>query len=129
MIFSDTDSRKQLEAILHPLIHTEVMRRIEIASSPYIIIVVPLLLETGNYCETVTRILVIDCNEECQITRTISRGGLSEQEVRAIMATQKSRQERLNQADDVIVNNMDISHLQRQVKIQHNKYLSLLNEN
>ncbi len=129
MIFSDINSRKQLEAILHPLIQTEVMRRIEIASSPYIIIVVPLLLETGSYCEAVTRILVIDCNEECQITRTILRSGLSEQEVRAIMATQKSRQERLNQADDVIVNNADISHLQRQVKIQHNKYLSLLNEN
>ena len=128
MIFSDTNSKKKLEAILHPLIKTEVIRRIEIASSPYIIIVVPLLLETNSYCETVTRILVIDCNEECQITRTISRGELSEQEVRAIMATQKSRQERLNQADDVIVNNTDISHLQRQVKIQHNKYLSLLNE-
>ena len=129
MIFSDIDSRKQLEAILHPLIQTEVMRRIEIASSPYIIIVVPLLLETGSCCEAVTRILVIDCNEECQISRTILRSGLSEQEVRAIMATQKSRQERLNQADDVIVNNADISHLQRQVKILHNKYLSLLNEN
>jgi len=129
MIFSDIDSRKQLEAILHPLIQTEVMRRIEIASSPYIIIVVPLLLETGSCCESITRILVIDCTEECQITRTILRSGLSEQEVRAIMATQKSRQERLNQADDVIVNNADISHLQRQVKIQHNKYLSLLNEN
>ena len=129
MIFSNIDSRKKLEAILHPLIQTEVMRRIEIASSPYIIIVVPLLLETGDYRETVTRILVIDCSEECQITRTISRGGLSKQEVHAIMATQKSRQERLNQADDVIVNNMNIYHLQRQVKIQHNKYLSLLNEN
>jgi len=129
MIFSDTNSRKQLEAILHPLIQTEVMRRIEIDSSPYIIIVVPLLLETGSYCKIVTRILVIDCSEECQITRTISRGGLSEQEVRAIMATQRSRQERLNQADDVIINNTDISHLQRQVKIQHNKYISLLNEN
>ena len=129
MIFSDINSRKQLEAILHPLIQIEVMRRIEIASSPYIIIVIPLLLETGSYCEIVTRILVIDCDEECQITRTILRSELSEQEVRAIMATQKSRQERLNQADDVIVNNADISHLQRQVKIQHNKYLSLLNGN
>ena len=128
-IFFDINSRKKLEEILHPLIQTEVMHRIETASSPYIIIVVPLLLETGDYCETVTRILVVDCNEECQISRTISRGGLNKEEVRAIMTTQKSRQERLNQADDVIVNNADISHLQRQVKIQHNKYLSLLNRN
>ena len=102
------------------------MCRIETASSPYIIIVVPLLLETGSYCETVTRVLVIDCNEDCQIARTISRDGLNKEEVRAIMATQISREERLNQADDVIVNNTDISNLKKRVKIQHNKYLSLL---
>jgi dephospho-CoA kinase len=127
MIFSDFNSRKRLETILHPLIQTEVMCRIETAAAaPYIIIVVPLLLETGSYCETVTRVLVIDCNEECQIARTISRGGLNKKEVLAIMATQKSREERLNQADDVIVNNTDISNLKRKIKIQHNKYLSLL---
>lgn len=129
LIFSDIKYRKQLEAILHPLIYAEVTRRLVIAFSPYIIIVVPLLLETGNYCETVTRILVIDCDEERQITRTVSRGELNEQEVRAIMATQKSRQERLNQANDVIVNNADMSHLQEQVKMQHNKYLNLLKKN
>ena len=129
LIFSDIDSRKQLEAILHPLIQTEVMRRITISSSPYIIIVVPLLLETGSYYEIISRTLVIDCNEQYQITRTISRNELNEQEVRAIMSAQKSRQERLNQANDVIVNNTDMFCLQRQVKIQHNKYLSLSNEN
>jgi len=128
-IFSNINSRKKLEGILHPLIQTEVMRRIETASSPYIIIVVPLLLETGDYCETVTRILVVDCNEECQISRAISRGGLNKKEVLAIMATQKSRQERLNQADDVIVNDTDISSFQEKIKLQHNKYLSLLHDN
>lgn len=125
-IFSDINSRKKLEEILHPLIQTEVMHRIETASSPYIIVVAPLLLETGDYCETVTRILVVDCNEEYQISRTVSRDGLSKEEVRTIMATQKSRQERLNQADDVIVNDTDISSLQEKVKLQHNIYLSLL---
>ena len=128
-IFSDINSRKKLEGILHPLIQTEVMHRIKTVSSPYIIIVVPLLLETGDYCETVTRILVVDCNEECQISRTVSRGGLNKEEVRAIIATQKSRQERLNQADDVIVNDTDISSLQEKVKLQHNIYLSLLQKN
>ena len=59
-IFSDINSRKKLEEILHPLIQAEVMHRIENASSPYIIVVAPLLLETGDYCETVTRILVVD---------------------------------------------------------------------
>jgi dephospho-CoA kinase len=124
-IFSDINSRKKLEGILHPLIQTEVMHRIETVSSPYIIIVVPLLLETGDYCETVIRILVVDSNEEQQISRAISRGGLNKEEVRAIMATQKSRQERLNQADDVIVNDTDISSLQEKVKLQHHIYLSL----
>ena len=125
-IFSDINSRKKLEEILHPLIQAEVMHRIENASSPYIIVVAPLLLETGDYCETVTRILVVDCNEEYQISRTVSRDGLSKEEVRTIMATQKPRQERLNQADDVIVNDTDISSLQEKVKLQHNIYLSLL---
>lgn len=125
-IFSDINSRKKLEEILHPLIQAEVMHRIENASSPYIIVVAPLLLETGDYCEIVTRILVVDCNEEYQISRTVSRDGLSKEEVRTIMATQKSRHERLNQADDVIVNDTDISSLQEKVKLQHNIYLSLL---
>lgn len=129
-IFSDINSRKKLEEILHPLIQAEVMHRIETAAaSPYIIVVAPLLLETGDYCETVTRILVVDCNEEYQISRAVSRDGLSKKEVRAIMATQKSRQERLNQADDVIVNDTDISSLQEKVKLQHNIYLSLLQKN
>ena len=128
-IFSDINSRKKLEGILHPLIRTEVMHHIETTASPYIIIVVPLLLETGDYCETVIRILVVDSNEEQQISRAISRGGLNKEEVRAIMATQKSRQERLNQADDVIVNDTDISSLQEKVKLQHHIYLSLLQKN
>ena len=128
-IFSDINSRKKLEEILHPLIQAEVMHQIETVSSPYIIVVAPLLLETGDYCETVTRILVVDCNEEYQISRTVSRDGLSKEEVRTIMATQKSRQERLNQADDVIVNDTDISSLQEKVKLQHNIYLSLLQKN
>lgn len=129
-IFSDINSRKKLEEILHPLIQAEVMHRIETAAaSPYIIVVAPLLLETADYCETVTRILVVDCNEEYQISRAVSRDGLSKKEVRAIMATQKSRQERLNQADDVIVNDTDISSLQEKVKLQHNIYLSLLQKN
>lgn len=129
-IFSDINSRKKLEEILHPLIQAEVMHRIETAAaSPYIIVVAPLLLETADYCETVTRILVVDCNEEYQISRAVSRDGLSKEEVRTIMATQKSRQERLNQADDVIVNDTDISSLQEKVKLQHNIYLSLLQKN
>lgn len=128
LVFSDATSRRQLEAILHPLIRTEAVRLIALTSSPYVVIVVPLLLETGGYRENVQRILVIDCNEKNQAARAILRSGLSKYEVHAIMATQVSRQERLKQADDVIVNDMDILHLQKQVEILHRKYLTLLNE-
>ncbi|TFH12219.1 MAG: dephospho-CoA kinase [Nitrosomonadales bacterium] len=128
LIFANSASKRQLEEIIHPLIRIEVIRLITIAFSPYIIIVVPLLLETGSYREIVQRILVVDCNEECQVARAILRSGLNEQEVHAIMATQISRQARLKQANDVIVNNADMPHLQRQVEILHCKYLGLLNE-
>ncbi len=128
LVFSDGTSRRQLEAILHPLIRKEAARLTTLASSPYIVIVVPLLLETGGYREKVQRILVVDCNEEIQAARAIIRSGLNEQEVHAIMTTQISRQKRLKQADDIIVNDMDILHLQKQVEILHRKYLSLLNE-
>lgn len=128
LIFSNDASRRLLEAILHPLIRTEAARLTALASSPYIVIVVPLLFETDDYREKITRILVVDCNEENQVARAIIRSGLNEQEVHAIMATQISRQERLKQADDVIVNDMDLFHLQKQVEILHQKYLSLLNE-
>tara|TARA_Y100001936_G_scaffold200619_1_gene202519 strand:+ start:28489 stop:29094 length:606 start_codon:yes stop_codon:yes gene_type:complete len=128
IIFTNTHSRKKLEEILHPLIQIEIKRRIETSSSPYIIISVPLLLETGNYNEEITRILVIDCDEKYQITRTILRDGKNEQEVRAIIATQVSRKERINKADDIIVNNADMSTLRNKVKIQHKKYINLLNK-
>jgi len=94
-------------------------------SAPYIMMVVPLLLEAGNYREMVRRILVVDCNEQSQVERAMARGGLGEQEVRAIMAAQISRQERLHQADDVIVNNLGMTHLRQQVETLHQKYLAL----
>ncbi len=128
LVFSDNVSLRQLEAILHPLIRKETVRLIEFTSSPYIVIVVPLLLETGSYRDIVQRILVVDCDEENQVTRAIKRSELNTQQVHAIMDTQVSRQERLEHADDVIVNNMDITHLQEQVEILHQKYLNLLNE-
>ena len=128
LVFSDNASLRQLEAILHPLIRKETVRLIELTSSPYIVIVVPLLLETGSYRDIVQRILVVDCDKENQVARAIKRSGLNIQKVHAIMDTQVSRQERLEQADDVIVNNMDILNLQKQVEILHQKYLNLLNE-
>lgn len=128
LIFSDNNARQELEAILHPLIRIEVARRTAIFAAPYGLIVVPLLLEAGGYRKTIQRILVVDCDKQAQITRTVARTGLDEQAVHAIMAAQVSREERLRQADDVIANDADVSHLQRQVEALHRKYLVLANE-
>ena len=128
LVFSDDSARRKLEAILHPLIRMEVARRAAIFSAPYGMIVVPLLLETGGYRETIQRILVVDCNEQDQIARAIARTGLDEQTVRAIMATQLPRKERLQQADDVIANDADVSHIRQQVEALHGKYLALANK-
>lgn len=127
LVFSDNESRRKLEAVLHPLIRVEVARRAALFAAPYGMIVVPLLLETGGYREMIHRILVVDCNEQDQIIRTVARTGLDEQTVRAIMATQLSRNERLQQADDVIANDGDMLDLQHQVDALHRKYLALAN--
>lgn len=129
LIFSYDGSRRKLEAILHPLIRIEVVRRAAFFSTPYAMIVVPLLLETGGYREIIQRILVVDCNEQNQIARAMARTGLDEQTARAIMATQLSREARLLRADDVISNDADISHLQQQVDALHRKYLALAKKN
>lgn len=125
LVFSDSSSRHQLEKILHPFIFTEAARRAKLGSSPYAIMVIPLLFETNDYDKIIRRSLVIDCDEKNQIMRTMKRSKLNEQEVRAIIAAQLSRQKRLQKADDVIVNNNDLDYLQKQVKKYHQKYLTL----
>ena len=125
LVFLNPIFKNELEAILHPLIYQEVVRRIQLATSAYLLIVVPLLLEAKAFQELVHRILVIDCTEQLQISRTIARSKLDEQEIHAIMATQVSRKERLMQADDIIINDQDLDHLQKQVERLHLKYLAL----
>jgi dephospho-CoA kinase len=126
LVFNDIDARRKLEAILHPLIRNEVLRRVALSQAPYLIVVVPLLLETGHYEGLVQRILAVDCSEREQIRRATARSGVDEQTVRAIMAAQVSRDERLGQADDVIVNDSDLLNLEQQVRALHEKYLALV---
>jgi dephospho-CoA kinase len=128
LVFSDNAAKQKLESILHPLIYQETVRRIPLIRSEYGILVIPLLLETRNYLGLIDRVLVIDCPESLQIARTVLRSRLSKQNVRAIMATQCSRNERLKQADDVIVNDLDKQHLQHQVQVLHEKYLVLAHQ-
>lgn len=126
LAFGDSKARKRLEGVLHPLIRKESRARIASAQErPYVLIVVPLLLETGAYRELIDRIVVVDCDEAVQLARTRRRSGLSAEEVRAIMAAQLPRAERLAAADDVLHNDADMDTLRRQVEALHAKYLRL----
>ncbi|MEQ1816036.1 MAG: dephospho-CoA kinase [Nitrosomonas sp.] len=128
LIYSDSDSRLKLENILHPLILNETVQKIAQTQSSYIIVVVPLLFETDDYNNIIQRILVVDCEERQQVLRTMARSNLSEQQVIAIMTAQVLRKERLQKADDVIINDKDIDSLKAQVIQLHHKYL-ILSEN
>jgi dephospho-CoA kinase len=125
LAFSDPDARAKLEGILHPLIRERALARIAAAREPYVIVVVPLLFETGAYRDLLQRVLVVDCNEERQVARTMQRSQLEESEVRAILAAQLQRAERLKRADDVIDNNGGIEALRQQIQALHTQYLGL----
>lgn len=125
LVFSDPASKKRLEAILHPRIRAESEARIAAAREPYVIIAVPLLLETGAYNALIDRVLVVDCAEEQQVARTMQRSAITAEEVRAIMAAQLPRSERLARADDVLHNDADMAALRRQAEALHGKYLAL----
>jgi dephospho-CoA kinase len=122
-VFADPAARKALEALLHPLIREESQRRIGAAQGPYVIHVVPLLIESPDYRSRVDRVLVIDAPVEMQVERVRLRSALSEAEVRAIVAAQTTRAQRLAAADDVIENRGTIDALRKQVAAFHLKYL------
>ncbi|HEX7218079.1 MAG TPA: dephospho-CoA kinase [Burkholderiales bacterium] len=122
-VFADPAAKKDLEKILHPMIRAESARRIAGATGPYVIHVVPLLVESPDYRKRVDRVLVVDVPEGTQVERVRSRSGLSGDEVRAIMRTQVSRAERLAAADDVIDNAGPREALRTQVAALHRKYL------
>lgn len=124
-VFANPQQKKQLEAILHPLIRQESEHAARTATALYPMFVVPLLVESGSWKQRVSRVLVIDCPEELQIQRVMQRNGMSETQVRAIMATQVSRSSRLAAADDVLLNDGDTATLPAQVDRLHRHYLTL----
>ena len=124
-VFSDPAARARLEAVLHPRIRAESERRIAAARAPYVVHVVPLLLESGDYRRRVARVLVVDCAPELQAARVRRRSGLAEQEIRRIIAAQMPRAARLAAADDVIDNSGGIDALHKQVAALHARYLEL----
>jgi dephospho-CoA kinase len=121
-ILADDAAKRELESILHPMIRDEVERRLGEVHAPYVLIVIPLLVETGAYDKALDRVLVVDCNEETQVQRALARGGWSEAEIREMMARQASRQERLDRADDIIDTDCDLAALNSQVTALDQKY-------
>jgi dephospho-CoA kinase len=122
-VFANPAAKRELEALLHPMIREESARRIAAASAPYVVHVVPLLIESPDYRRRVNRVLVVDAPEEAQVARVRARSNLPEDEVRAIMRTQVTRAARLAAADDVIDNAGSRDALRNQVAALHQKYL------
>jgi dephospho-CoA kinase len=127
-VFADPAARVQLEEILHPRIRQIAAERCQAAESPYVVLAVPLLIESGMYRERCHRILVVDCPESRQIERVMARNGMSLEQVKAIIAAQATRQQRLAVADDVVVNDADLASLSGQVDALHSMYLRLSSE-
>ena len=124
-VFADAQAKGRLEAILHPMIRAEADRRSAAVRAPYVVLVVPLLVESGGYRSRVQRVTVVDCPEEVQVARVMSRSGLSAEEARAIMAAQVSREARLAVADDVIDNGGELAELRPQIEALHRRYLEM----
>ncbi len=123
-IFTEPAARKSLESILHPRIRTEIVRRLQGLSADYAVVIIPLLLETGQ-ADLVDRVLVVDCPEALQIERATRRDAVDPRQVQAIVEAQCPRTERLSAADDIIDNRGDLNRLTRQVKKLHETYLAL----
>jgi dephospho-CoA kinase len=122
LAFSDPAARKKLEALLHPMIREVSARRIAAAAGPYVVHVIPLLVEGGEHRGRVGRVLVVDAPEDIQVARVRERG-LDEQQVRKIIGVQAPRAARLQAADDVIDNGGTLDALRKQVGELHKKYL------
>ena len=136
LVFADPLAKKQLEDVLHPMIRAEVGIEMSTAAdataghtpAPYIVLVVPLLVETGAYRNLARRVLVVDCDERRQVARVVERSALTQAAVQAIMANQASRAQRLSYADDVVQNDGDLAALRTTVAALHCKYLALSNK-
>lgn len=124
IVFADPAARKDLEAITHPAIGTEIFRQLQEATSPYVLLVSPLLLETSQH-QMAQRILLIDVPEAVQLERTRTRDEVSEEQVKAIIAAQMSRSDKQQRADDIVVNDDSLTALHDKLDKLHADYLAL----
>jgi dephospho-CoA kinase len=126
LIFSDPGRRHELEAILHPLIRADMEHRASVASGPYLVMAIPLLIENGGRGrEQVDRVLVVDVDEQVQLKRIVERDGGTMEQAKAILAAQATRTARLQAADDVLPNAGSLSELRHGVDQLHQRYVDL----
>ena len=123
-IFSNPNEKQWLNDLLHPLIREAMQQQLSLAQSAYVLLVVPLLIE-NQLQYLANRILVVDVLEQTQINRTINRDKVNAEQVKAILASQASRADRLAIADDIIKNDHNIPSLDGEISLLHNKYLLL----
>jgi len=124
LVFSHSEQKQTLEAIIHPLVYQTIQARLALLTSPYCLLSIPLLFET-NKADFVDRILVVDCPVATQIERVQKRDHLSTERVQSIIDSQVSRAFRIAHAQDVIDNTQSTTELAQQVEKLHNLYLSL----
>jgi dephospho-CoA kinase len=125
LIFKDSSLRRALDAILHPLIRAEMEREVAQAQAPYVVMAIPLLVEGRTAGKRVDRVLVVDADDTLQIQRLQARDGSSEEQARAILASQANRATRLAAADDVLLNTGTVAELRQAVDRLHEQYLQL----
>ena len=128
LVFEKPEARKTLEKITHPLIRQETIKQamqLSTDAAPYLVFVVPLLIESGTWLGLIDRLVVVDCPEEVQIERVMQRSNLPRQEVEKILIAQATRQERLAHADFVIENQTSLGDLEREVQSLHQKILQI----
>ena len=121
VVFADPGARARLEGLLHPLIRQEVEGALHRLDAPYCIVVVPLLVESGDYDKLLHRVAVVDSPETSRIERVMARSGLDRDEILAIIAAQASRKERLARADYVLNNSTTLTSLRTQVDVLHQR--------
>ncbi|ELI8399291.1 dephospho-CoA kinase [Yersinia enterocolitica] len=123
-IFSEPQEKAWLNSLLHPLIQQETQSQLANIDEPYVLWVVPLLVENGLH-HRANRVLVVDVVPEIQLARTMARDGITRQQAEDILASQVSRQQRLTCADDIIDNSGDPIVIAPQVTLLHQQYLKL----
>ncbi len=123
-IFSNPDEKSWLNQLLHPLIHQETQRQLAKARSPYVVWVVPLLVENGLQ-DRADRVLVVDVDNETQLARTMARDGISRQQALNILSAQATREQRLAIADDIIDNSGTAQGIEPYAAALHRRYLEL----